>query len=399
MNSKENPLLPKIVEDLRRHDRCHTAILYGSRARGDATPTSDYDILGVRAEGPIERDARLWSGVYLDLFFYPEKKLLEPDESMLHLLDGRVLFEKDNLGTRFLERLQAIFAAGPKALPPDEVNSRRVWAWKMLERARIGDSEGHFRRHWLLEALLEDFFRLRNKWYRGPKESFRYLKAEESIAFEAFEAALKPSASLEDIENLVFMVTQERHGRHFVPKLETSRLILTPVSIDDAPAYQEHFLDYEVIRHLSAQVPWPYPENGIVEFFSNIILPPQGTDRWTWVIRLKTIPNEIIGCVDLWREGRPEHRGFWLGKKFWGQGYMTEAVSPVTDYAFSSLGFETLTFTNAVGNDRSRRVKEKTGARLIGIKPAAFVDPQYTEHEIWELSKTEWLRFKEQQAN
>lgn len=179
-----------------------------------------------------------------------------------------------------------------------------------------------------------------------------------------------------------------------IPTFETTRLLLVPVSLDDVASYQKHFVDYEVIRHLAAQVPWPYPENGVAEYFKNVLLPPQGVDRWAWGVRLTTAPNEVIGCVDLWRKGEPENRGFWLGRKFWGSGYMTESVAPITDYAFESLGFETLVFANAVGNVRSRRVKEKTGARLIDVRPAAFVDPQYTQHEIWELAKSDWIAFR-----
>lgn len=181
-----------------------------------------------------------------------------------------------------------------------------------------------------------------------------------------------------------------------VPDIQTTRLLLSGIRIEDAVAYQKNFVDYEVIRHLSSLVPWPYPENGVVEFFRNVLLPGQGANRWTWAIRLKSHPEEIIGCIDLWREGRPENRGFWLGKRFWGQGYMTEAVVPIMDYAFNTLGFEKLIFTNALGNDKSRRVKEKTGARLVDIKPAAFVDPHYKEQEIWELSKDSWQIFKNQ---
>lgn len=99
----------------------------------------------------------------------------------------------------------------------------------------------------------------------------------------------------------------------------------------------------------------------------------------------------MIGAVDLWREGCPENRGFWLAKKYWGQGIMSEAVEPVMDYAFNHLEFDKLTFANAVGNFRSRRIKEKTGAKFIGIEPAQFVDSQFTEHEIWELDKNNWL--------
>lgn len=178
-----------------------------------------------------------------------------------------------------------------------------------------------------------------------------------------------------------------------IPHFETPRLHLRGVRDTDIPAYERHFVDYEVISELSAKVPWPFPAGGVAAFLSENIFPRQALDRWLWGIFLKSQPEELIGAIELWREGSPENRGFWLGRRFWGQGLMTEAVVPITSYAFNELGFEKLTLTNAAGNFRSRRVKEKTGALLIGRAPAPFVNPQYTEHEIWELTKEAWLRF------
>jgi RimJ/RimL family protein N-acetyltransferase len=43
---------------------------------------------------------------------------------------------------------------------------------------------------------------------------------------------------------------------------------------------------------------------------------------------------------------------------------MTEAVFPIIDYAFDILGFERLFSSHALGDEKSRRVKEKTGARF-----------------------------------
>ena len=115
---------------------------------------------------------------------------------------------------------------------------------------------------------------------------------------------------------------------------------------------------------------------------NNLVLPRQGKDRWCFGIFLKTNPDELIGCVDLWREPVPENRGFWLGKKIWGHGYMTEAVAPVTNYAFNNLGFQKLYFTNAEGNLASRRVKEKSGATYIETRPVKFVSPEFTHTEL-----------------
>ena len=174
-----------------------------------------------------------------------------------------------------------------------------------------------------------------------------------------------------------------------IPTLFTERLALRGVTEADAAAYERHFVDYEVIRHLSAAVPWPYPEGGVRAFIRDQVLPAQGRDRWVWGLHLKGAPG-LIGAVDLWREGRPENRGFWLGRPFWGRGYMTEAVVRITDFAFDELGFERLVFANAVGNRRSRNLKERTAATLVDVAPAAFVDPAYRRTEIWQLTKEQW---------
>ncbi|MDE1900445.1 MAG: GNAT family N-acetyltransferase [Alphaproteobacteria bacterium] len=60
------------------------------------------------------------------------------------------------------------------------------------------------------------------------------------------------------------------------------------------------------------------------------------------------------------------------------------------NYAFGVLGFERIVLANAVGNDRSRRIKEKNGARLLRVEPAQFVNPDYTEHEVWVLTEEDW---------
>jgi RimJ/RimL family protein N-acetyltransferase len=73
---------------------------------------------------------------------------------------------------------------------------------------------------------------------------------------------------------------------------------------------------------------------------------------------------------------------------------MTEAVIPVTDLAFDTLGFDKLILSNAVGNRGSARVKEKCGAHKIGEKPSSFVDPTLTASELWELTKESWRAHK-----
>jgi RimJ/RimL family protein N-acetyltransferase len=178
-----------------------------------------------------------------------------------------------------------------------------------------------------------------------------------------------------------------------VPTFKTDRLILRQICEGDADSYQKHFIDYEVIRNLPNIVPWPYPKEGIKEFILTNILPNQGKDQWHWGIFLKENPIEMIGGIELWRDANPDNRGFWLARKFWGQGLMTEAMIPVTNYAFNELKFDKLILSNALGNKASHNIKGKVGAKLIRVESAQYVDPSFTQREIWELHKSVWNRF------
>lgn len=186
---------------------------------------------------------------------------------------------------------------------------------------------------------------------------------------------------------------------HQLPTFATKRLILRAVTLEDEPAYTRHFVNYEVIRHLSDKVPWPYPDNGVSDYLRDTILPYQGKGKWVWGIFLKEVPLELVGAVALWGPGTPENRGFWLAEHLWGRGLMTEAVTPVMDHAFDELGFDELVFTNAAGNNRSRRVKEKTGATFVRREPAGFVDPKYKERELFKLTRPEWRAYRARPAS
>ena len=183
--------------------------------------------------------------------------------------------------------------------------------------------------------------------------------------------------------------------KNFIPpKLETERLILRPITPEDIPSYQANFNDYEIIRYLATNVPWPYPENGVEEFYYNILLPKQGKDYWHWGIFKKDSPKETIGGIDLWRNSKVDNRGFWLARKHWGKGYMTEAATRINDHAFNELGFEVLYFGNAVANIGSRKIKEKTGAICIGTRAFKYVDPTVSESQDWKLTKEAWMKFR-----
>jgi hypothetical protein len=187
---------------------CHTVILYGSYARGDATEASDYDLAGLWGQDGTLRVAHTRHGGYLDAFIYPEAVVEAPVDDLLKLHGGRVLVQRDGLGDRLLARVAERFAQGPEPWPADDRAAVKAWIGKMLPRIARGDAEGHYRRAMLLYQLL-DYFRAQNRWYLGPKASFAALSAEDPTAYRAFEAALAPGADLDAVAALATLV-QER---------------------------------------------------------------------------------------------------------------------------------------------------------------------------------------------
>jgi RimJ/RimL family protein N-acetyltransferase len=174
-----------------------------------------------------------------------------------------------------------------------------------------------------------------------------------------------------------------------VPVLETARLILRPLAIDDAPALQELFPHWEIVRYLSTRVPWPYPEDGALQFVQNIALPAmERGEQWLWAIRLKGGPDHLIGVISLSTE-REENRGFWLGQAWQGQGIVSEACAAVVDFWFNALEHEILRAAKAVQNTSSRRVSEREGGRPVAVVERDFVCGRLPA-EIWELTREEW---------
>lgn len=178
-----------------------------------------------------------------------------------------------------------------------------------------------------------------------------------------------------------------------VKTLATKRLILKSPTLDDAESLQKYINDWDIVRNFSKGFPWPYPADGAVSFLRDVVLPNQKKTRWSWGIFLKDNPDELIGFIELINQPNMRwNRGFWIGKPFWGQGLMPEAAHVVTTYAFEHAGFEKLVLANAQANKASRRIKEKTGGKFIGIVEHEHVDPTLKKTEMWELSKDDWLK-------
>jgi RimJ/RimL family protein N-acetyltransferase len=175
------------------------------------------------------------------------------------------------------------------------------------------------------------------------------------------------------------------------PVLETQRLILRPLRASDVPAIQQGFDDWEVVKYLNAQVPWPFPPDGAATNMVETLRCMERREKCLWALTLKGGDDRPIGRIDLWADdGGRDQRGFWLARAYWGQGLMTEAAERVTEYAFMDLGWPRLWLTNADANLASHRVKEKQGATLVDRTLKMYVYGLGVR-ETWLLTRETWL--------
>lgn len=62
--------------------------------------------------------------------------------------------------------------------------------------------------------------------------------------------------------------------------------------------------------------------------------------------------------------------GYVFSREYWGRGLVGEAAARAVRYAFEGMALNTLWCAHFIGNERSRRVIEKTGFRFL--KPFVY---------------------------
>ena len=87
--------------------------------------------------------------------------------------------------------------------------------------------------------------------------------------------------------------------------------------------------------------------------------------------------------------------GSWINKKYWRQGYMTEAKIAVNDFAFDTLKLRRLNSTVNVNNKASNATQLKVGYVLEGVERKASrskASGKISDLNIYGLLKEDWKK-------
>jgi ribosomal-protein-alanine N-acetyltransferase len=173
--------------------------------------------------------------------------------------------------------------------------------------------------------------------------------------------------------------------------LNTTRLTLRPLRATDAARIQALFPHYEVLKYMTAAIPWPYPDDGATPFVEHALADMALEERYVWAIVDKAAGDDLlVGVIDLFPKNPNDNRGFWLGLPYQGNGYMTEAVAAVTYFAFDVVGLPQLILNNAEPNIGSHRLKEKSGATIVEINEGEPYVGGVFRQIRWILTREQW---------
>ena len=156
------------------------------------------------------------------------------------------------------------------------------------------------------------------------------------------------------------------------PTLYTARLMLRPFVLSDARAVQRLAGD-AAVAEMTLNVPHPYPDGAAESWIASH--PPAWAERTAVTFAIATLDDELRGTIGLQLvlpHGRGE-MGYWIGRPFWGQGLVTEAVGGILAFAFSQLGLNRVQASHLPRNPASGRVMQKAGMQREGLRRESYL--------------------------
>jgi len=178
--------------------------------------------------------------------------------------------------------------------------------------------------------------------------------------------------------------------------IETPRLALREWQEDDAPALVDGLNNLAVTQWL-ATVPYPFTHENARDFLAHCEQQAAKAplNEYQFAIVLNET-GEVVGGTSL-NNIHPHHGtadgGIWINARFHGQGYGIEAFDARARFAFETLGLRRLENGFYAGNEASRRMQERLGYQIEGMRRKGFLcraDGILKDEYITGLLREEW---------
>jgi [ribosomal protein S5]-alanine N-acetyltransferase len=179
------------------------------------------------------------------------------------------------------------------------------------------------------------------------------------------------------------------------PELHTPRLKLRSWNENDAEDGWAIYGDAEVTRFLGDGMPMASVEvvrTKIKEWVAKYSR-PEFLIWGAWAVEFVET-STVIGMGLLKPTGgapeSPIEIGWHLGRRYWGNGFATEAGSAIVRYAFEDCKLEEIIALIVPENTRSAGVAKRLGLQLIDRTNRYYE----RECDVWKLSQVDWLKMR-----
>lgn len=174
------------------------------------------------------------------------------------------------------------------------------------------------------------------------------------------------------------------------PLLDTTRLRLRKLAMDDAPDIFEYASDPRVTRYLRFSEHKSLADSRA--FLMRTLQSYQSGADLLWGIELKSAGRIIGGCrLNCNFSHYGAEVGYVLSRQHWGQGFASEAVLAIASFAFTRTELHRMEARCMTEHLASARVLEKCGFRFEGIlRECELIKGKFTDLKIYSLLRHEW---------
>ncbi len=168
-------------------------------------------------------------------------------------------------------------------------------------------------------------------------------------------------------------------------------VVLRALADTDAPRVSELCGDWEVAR-MTALIPHPYPPGAAESWIAACGEAAAAGAPPTYAIT-RAGDGQLVGAIGIAAPSSDgDSFGYWVGRRYWGNGYATAAARAVIALAFSHLDLDTLRAMHLARNPASGRVMAKCGMSEVRreMRPHRGGPPE--EFRVWSIGRDAWGR-------
>ena len=175
-----------------------------------------------------------------------------------------------------------------------------------------------------------------------------------------------------------------------IPTLETERLVLRRLCLDDAQDMFDYASDPEVARY----VPWDYHTSieDSIDYLRSVEEKYESGETLDWGIVYKQNSRLIGSCgYPVWnKRNHWAEVGYVVSREYWNKGIVSEALKEIVTFGFENMDLNLIYASCMVENLASERVMLKMGMKFEGIlRERLLVEGAYHDVKIYSLLREE----------